>query len=198
MRKIIKRKLLALFVLPLVLAFGQCPPNEKIVTVSYQHLASFQYWHFDGDASGTPDEIWRIYMIRGIINKRKDAKPFNFDLQNFRSKGGGKVSNRFSELPVMTPYMLPFDYKALIEAQQVFTVPAGTGALFIIRDTYDKDPLAQTALTYLSSAEQSVILVPLDIKAPIMFRVLDEGFIQNVQLEQFRYEEEYTPDGLKH
>lgn len=194
----------------LSLLLGNCEPKpDDDVIVTYQHLANSPSWSLKGGGENQPNVMWHIYMLRGIVNKGKDAKPFVFDLKKLATNTGDFVDFSSNAMLKAAPLTLPSDFKVTVNPQvkplgTPYTVPLGNGVLFFIKQPNDTEQTAVTHLFYKSVAldaksgiEEGVIMHMLDAKQPVMFGHLDEAFLEEIFAKQNKYENAYDSAGNK-
>ncbi|KQZ33560.1 hypothetical protein [Caulobacter sp. Root1472] len=176
------------------LSLGACDKN--LVKVSYQQLGNAQSWNLENKSGGDANGMWRIYMLRGVVNDGENAKPFTFDLSKVALKNGAVVT---SAGPMLhgAPFMLPVNFKAPVAPKVAYTVPYGSGVMFVIKEDGDTDKAAYTTLTYKSASGESVLMVPLDSKATPAFGQIDQAFLNVLHSKQNTYENTYQPSGDK-
>jgi hypothetical protein len=176
------------------LSLGACDKN--LVKVSYQQLGNAQNWDLENKSGGDANGMWHVYMLRGVVNDGENAKPFTFDLGKVALKNGSVVT---SAGPMLhgAPFMLPANFKASVTPKVAYTVPYGSGVMFVIKEDGDTDKTAYTTLTYKSASGESVLMVPLDSKATPAFGQIDQAFLNALHSKQNTYENTYQPSGDK-
>lgn len=203
MKSLTKFYLIA-FCLSLLLV--ECNKTDDDVIITYQHLGSFPTWSLKGSGSTLPNNMWHVYMLRGIVNKGNDAQDFLFDSKKLATKNGASIS--FTDVMLRAdPLTIPIDFKVLVKRQLAkqgpYTIPFGTGALFFIQDNTDPEPTTITRLVYRTAGadgnpkiQEGVIMQLLDTK-PVMFGHLDPAFLEQIHDKQNKYEHDYDPAGIK-
>jgi hypothetical protein len=203
MKSLTKFYLIA-FCLSLLLA--DCNKLDDHVFITYQHLGNFPSWTLPGGGSKLPNQMWHVYMLRGIVNKGKDAQDFLFDSKKLATKNGASVS--FTDVMLKAdPLTIPPYFNVLVKRQLPkqgpYTVPLGTGVLFFIQENDDPEPTTVTPLVYRTAGadgnpkiQVGVTMQMLDTKPP-MFGHLDQAFLEQIHDKQNKYEHDYDAEGNK-
>ena len=196
-----------LIALCLALTLADCStkkPDDDVL-ITYQHLGNFESWNLKGKGNTEqPTGMWHVYMLRGIVNKGKDAQPFVFDLTKLTTNTGATVKSEAVAMANADPYTLPANFTTTVNPNVAFNVPFGTGALFFIKQANDKEQTAMTHLFYKTigadgkpKIQEGVIMHMLDAKAPVMYGHLDIDFLEELHSRQNKFENDYEPGGHK-
>lgn len=208
MKKIRIIHFIALLLFPMIFGFSDCNIKDNLVVVTYQHLADCKSWYFRGDPNtGTSDHsgfgngqaIWRVYMVRGIMNKGKDAVPFDFDIKKLKTESGASVDTDNNAMIWFADHTLPLDFKAAIEKGQTFAVSNGQSALFFIKQNIKPEADYSDNLRYDNGASEVKVLTAMlePGASPVLLEQLTAETIGQLKAKQKEFENNYDPEGKK-
>jgi hypothetical protein len=207
MKSLTKFYLIA-FCLSLLLADCNKPADDDVI-ITYQHLGNAQTWNLNDQPGQDKNGMWHVYMLRGIVNKGKEAKPFFFNIDNLNTENGKNVNSPGNQAgtnagQLSPPRILPLDFTVTVKPQEAYTVPLGNPVLFIIKQDNDTEQTPVTRLFYKPKGpdgktrkiQEGVIMHMLDTK-PVTFGHLDVDFLEQMRTIQNEYEHDYEPGGGK-
>ena len=186
---------LRLVIAPLcLLALTACSGKEA-TKITYQHLANCKTYI---QPVGTDGRL-QVFMLRGVVNPG-DAPDFLFNLgkvhQNHVTPGNAGAAAQLMTNGQFTEF-LPVGFTAKVSKGSDYTIPVGTGALFVIYNE-GAESTTRTFLNYKSSKSESVLMQMLDSNStPIDCGEVDAASVAAIRSLQSEFEYKYTAYGQK-